>query len=390
MSAATRKERPQFNPEMLRWARKHRGRTLEEAAAKLGKTRDQILEWEQNQVGPTVNQVGPTVKQARALADFYERSFLEFFRKSRPPVREPQLVPDFRTARGAPNPSEERGLKAIQAWAEAQRDNALDLYEELGEQPPTVPGEIFTTVQNSPERSAAKARRALGFTFAEQSGLKAAEHDKLPTLIRKKLEHSGILALKRSDMHEFRTRGLCIAAFPLPVVIFGNESPGAQAFTLAHELAHIALKESGIIAPDTSTSSGRRAMTERWCDRFAASFLMPREEITSRMGGSARAEDSAISDADLSALATAFRVSPHAMLIRLVHLGYVSPAYYWEVKKPAFDQEEREYKRFARAPYYGNPTGPVLETFTLDSCWKLGAPAVLPIIMLWNILVLKA
>ena len=41
------------------------------------------------------------------------------------------------------------------------------------------------------------------------------------------------------------------------------------------------------------------------------------------------------------------------MLIRLVHLGYVKPSYYWNVKKPQFDNEEKDYKQYGRSEYYG-------------------------------------
>jgi hypothetical protein len=77
------------------------------------------------------------VVQARRLADFYERPFLEFLRRSLPPVKEPDLVPDFRRPRDARtlNAGQERDLKSVLAWAAAQRDNAIDLYDEIGEQP---------------------------------------------------------------------------------------------------------------------------------------------------------------------------------------------------------------------------------------------------------------
>jgi hypothetical protein len=41
------------------------------------------------------------------------------------------------------------------------------------------------------------------------------------------------------------------------------------------------------------------------------------------------------------------------MLIRLVHLGYVERRYYWDVKKPQFDEEEANFQNFGRASYYG-------------------------------------
>jgi len=41
------------------------------------------------------------------------------------------------------------------------------------------------------------------------------------------------------------------------------------------------------------------------------------------------------------------------MLIRLVNLGYVSEAYYWETKKPQFDRDEEHFKGFGLPKYYG-------------------------------------
>ena len=41
------------------------------------------------------------------------------------------------------------------------------------------------------------------------------------------------------------------------------------------------------------------------------------------------------------------------MLIRLVDLRYVTPSYYWEVKRPQFLEEEANYRGFGRAKYYG-------------------------------------
>jgi hypothetical protein len=68
-------------------------------------------------------------------------------------------------------------------------------------------------------------------------------------------------------------------------------------------------------------------------------------------------------------------VSEHAMLIRLVHLGYVAPAYYWKVKRPEFDRQEEMYKGGGRSAYFGSRyrarqgdlyTGLVLEAWAND------------------------
>src|SRR3954471_15430346 len=134
-STARKKEAIPFNPNVLRWAREWRGRSVDEVASKLKQPAQKILDWENKESG-----TAPTVTQARSLADYYERPFLEFFRNSPPPVKEPDLVPDLRRPRDAKrlNAEQARDLKSIQSWAEAQRENAIDLYNEIGEDPPSL------------------------------------------------------------------------------------------------------------------------------------------------------------------------------------------------------------------------------------------------------------
>jgi Zn-dependent peptidase ImmA (M78 family) len=347
MSAGARKKEPiPFNADILRWAREWRGRSVDEVAAKLKQPAEKIKDWENRDSGQS-----PTVVQARSLAEFYERPFLEFFRLSRPPIKEPQLVPDFRRPRDAKklNAEQERDLKSIQSWAEAQRENAIDLYGEIGEHPPTLPNEFYSVVGKDADASAEHARAVLNFDISEQTSLRANEQYTLPNIIRRKFEFSGILTFRRTDLKRLGIRGICVYAEPLPIVIFGEESPAAQAFTLAHELSHIVLKESGIIGPVRKNSSE----TEKWCDQFSASFLMPRHEVKRIVGPVPKVPANEIGDTDLARYASFFRVSRHAMLIRLVHMGYVQAWFYWNRKKAQFDNEEARYKRFGRSEYYG-------------------------------------
>jgi Zn-dependent peptidase ImmA (M78 family) len=346
MAATAKKEQIPFNADMLRWAREWRGRSVDEVAAKLKQPTKKIQEWENKNSG-----VVPTVVQARALADFYDRPFLEFFREEEPRIKEPGLVPDFRRPRDAKklNAEQERDLKTIQSWAEAQRENALDLYSEIGEEPPRLPSNFFVSTKKDADSAGSDARQILNFDISEQTSLKSSEQHLLPNVLRRKFEASGILTFRRNELKKLGIRGICIYADPLPIIIFGSESPAAQSFTLAHELAHIALKESGIIGPVRRKS----ADTEKWCDQFAASFLMPRDMVRTVVGPMPNQPADSISDSDLARYASLFRVSRHAMLIRLVHLGYVKDEFYWNNKKSKFDKEEADYKQFGRAEYYG-------------------------------------
>jgi Zn-dependent peptidase ImmA (M78 family)/transcriptional regulator with XRE-family HTH domain len=329
---------------MLEWAREWRGRTPEEAAEKLKKAPEQILAWERGESAPTA-------KQARTLAAFYGRPFLELF-LSRPPfIPVPTAIPDYRMHAGAPTHEETYESREFQQWVETQRVNALDLYSEIGDTPPEVPSAMFASLKDKPDTVASRARAALSFTAQEQLALPKSRIEQLSTILRRRMEAVGILTLKRSEMKAFGIRGICVAEFPLPVIAFSSEAPTAQAFTLGHELAHILLRASGITGPRKSYDT---LPVERWCDLFAAAFLMPSEQIHAIAGAPPTTPEKTFPDAELSRLADIFRVSPHAMIIRLVHLGFVEARYYWDVKKSEFDAADREYKSFGRSPYYGS------------------------------------
>ena len=356
--------RPPYNPRMLRWAREWRGRSIDEVAQKLAKRPEVIVGWE-NSDG------APTVRQARILADYYERPFLEFFLSEPPKLQPAKSVPDFRTYAGVILPPPDWEFAEILQWIATQRTNALELFEQIGEEPPEIPVSLFATTASAPDSVAGKVRTAIDYSFSEQvaSGQARTLHDD----IRARIEALGVLTLRRTRLKEYGVRGVCLADLPLPVIAFGNEAPTAQAFTLAHELGHILLRESGITGfRDTSYET---LPVERWCDRFAASLLMQRSDIVSLHGAPPIKPEYGFDDGRLRATAKLFGVSPHAMIIRLVHLGYVAADYYWKVKKPELDREDAAFKSYGRAPYYGSRfkgrlgdlyTGLVLQAWSAD------------------------
>lgn len=340
MNAVVKNQRPPVNPEMLVWAREQSGKTLEEVARKYSK----IVSWEQEESLPTV-------KQARDLANYYNRSFLEFFRSRPPELKQSKQIFDFRMNRGAPDPHDLPGLKSIQQWAEAKREDALDLLSELGEKPKRIPEGFFATIQDSSEDVANRARELMSFSFEEQISVVYSKKDTIVSILRQKIEEFGVMVLKTGELQAFKARGMCLADFPLPVIVFGNESPGAQLFTLLHELAHIALHQSGILG---YIDKSYDKPVEKWCDQFAASFLMPILEVNRHLGDVPASPEQSISDEELLSFAKYFRVSSQAMLIRLVHLNYVDARYYWNVKKPQFEEEEKNYQFYGRPSYYGS------------------------------------
>lgn len=337
-----------FNRAVLKWARERRRLTEGDAARRVGTSPEAVRAWE---AGDAV----PTVRQARMLAALYERSFIEFFLDDIPRLTESKLVPDYRLHRGAPEPgSDDRDLLDIQEWAEEVRLNAIDLFAVMGEPPPRLSVELTASLEENVETAAARVRAALGFKLSDQIGKPGKKRDALAGLLRSKLESAGILVLKESALAKFQARGMCIVADPLPVIVFSAEAYSAQLFTMAHELGHVCLRESAISGPPPSKgrpSHGRRV--EEWCNAFAAAFLIPASDLTNHLI-IPKAPHPTISDPRLAQLAQRYAVSPHAMLLRLVEVGYVQGRYYWEVKRDEFLEQERAFKARGRSEYYGS------------------------------------
>lgn len=69
-----------------------------------------------------------------------------------------------------------------------------------------------------------------------------------------------------------------LGALGSQIVVRAQDPVGRQRFTIAHEVAHLVLKEEGITSVGGSQHT-RRAQIEHWCDRFAVNLLMPREWV---------------------------------------------------------------------------------------------------------------
>jgi len=366
-TAAKKRHEMPINGDVLVWARERVHLNHDDAAAGAGVTPERLRDWER---GESV----PTVKQARKLAAVYDRPFLEFFSRERPPVKALETIPDFRTQKGVDIPKEDYELFLIQSEAEEIRLNALDLYDLLGEQPPTLPSRFFGTINDDAEVTAARVRGILDLSIEEQITLKWKERDRFVDILRAKFEAAGILVTKNSGLIQFGSRGMCFFAQPLPIIVFSSEAPSGQAFTLAHELAHVVIKQSALSGtPGGSKPSAKR--TEDWCDAFAAAFLIPANALA-RVYSKPATPHPRITDYELDRLAKRFAVSRHAMLIRLVNLGYVRASYYWDEMRAKFLAIEAAYKRSGRSKYYGSRyrtargdlyTGLVLEAWSNGS-----------------------
>jgi Zn-dependent peptidase ImmA (M78 family) len=119
---------------------------------------------------------------------------------------------------------------------------------------------------------------------------------------------------RRLNPDEFRGFAL-VDEFAPVVFINGADTKAAQIFTLAHELAHVALGGSGVSRPDLGELERATNATERWCNQVAAELLVPMESIRQEFTGAGDLTT------ELDRLARFYKVSTLVVLRRVFDAG---------------------------------------------------------------------
>jgi Zn-dependent peptidase ImmA (M78 family)/DNA-binding XRE family transcriptional regulator len=98
------------------------------------------------------------------------------------------------------------------------------------------------------------------------------------------------------------------------IVVNGGHNGERQRFTLAHELAHLVLRFSGL----------NDAEQEKAADRFAGAFLMAKDMVRRLLGP----HRTSISIGELAELKKLFKVSIASLVVRCAQLGIITKAVY--------------------------------------------------------------
>ena len=158
------------------------------------------------------------------------------------------------------------------------------------------------------------------------------------------------------DPKEFRGFALADSFAPL-VFINGKDAKAAQIFTLAHEIAHLWLGESGVSNPQADfvedadfladAESTPQHSSERWCNNVAAELLVPARML--------REEFNAVTQLSIEAnrLARRFKVSVPVVLRRIKDVVGLSDDAYWQAYRQAAKQaqESQTQKKWRRLSY---------------------------------------
>ncbi|MDR3176099.1 MAG: ImmA/IrrE family metallo-endopeptidase [Desulfovibrio sp.] len=311
--------------ELLTWARKRAGLEIFNLEQRFPK----LAEWEAGESQPTLVQL-----ESFAHAVHVPIGYLFLPR----PVQETMPIPDFRTVadRSVTRPSPDL-LDTLylcqqrQDWyrnyALMQRFSTLDFVGSA-------------TIDNDPVTVAEALGATLRFSLEERRRLPNWT-DALRLFIAK-TEDAGVLVMASSivgsnsrrklDVEEFRGFALADNLAPL-IFLNASDSKAARMFTLAHELAHLWLGESGI----SNTETGRLPAhgIERWCNAVAAELLMPIDDARKAYRPALSLQE------EIQRLAQLFKVSTLVALRRLFDAGFID--------EPALRQTYREEMAKIRA-----------------------------------------
>ena len=203
------------------------------------------------------------------------------------PPSEELPIPDFRRGSGGAGSAEPSvDLRDVIADTLRKQDWYRDFRLDGGEGPVEVVG-LFTTDSEISDVAASIAA-ALDFDAKVRC---AAQADGFLRAFVDQVERHGILVMRNGvvrqntsralDVREFR--GFSLADPTAPVIFINNaDSVSAEIFTLAHELAHIWIAQSGISDADPTTMDRDVMDVESFCNAVAAELLLPWSRIADR------------------------------------------------------------------------------------------------------------
>ncbi len=266
----------------------------------------------------------PTLKQLEDFAGAV-RTPIGYFFLQQPPVEE-LPVTDFRTigSVGLQRPSAD--LLDTLYLCQQRQDWYRDEARTIGEPPLEFVGSLDTSID--PVSAGVRLRDALGFDVENRRQLRTWE-EALRQFIEQ-AEVSGILVMvnrfvghnsqRRLDPDEFRGFTLSDPLAPL-VFINGADTKAAQMFTLAHEIAHLWVGESGISNSQAATLPDHTV--ERWCNQVAAELLVPSDLVRREFDPGAGLSD------ETARLARHFKVSTLVVLRSIHDAGAMTSDEFW-------------------------------------------------------------
>lgn len=310
-----RTHRVEVKPELLQWACNRSGRSTEELTKR--QNLKKLDAWLKGKLHPTFRQLEEFARATYTPIGYF---FLETPPVEELPVTDFRTVGDLKVRQPSPN------LLDTLYLCQRRQDWYRNELRTAGEQPVGFVGSL--TTDENVVMAAEHISDTLCFDIErrrqEQTWTGSLRHfieqiDALGVLVMV----SGVVGNNTSrklDEEEFLGFALSDPMAPL-VFINGTCSKSAQIFTLAHEVAHIWLGQSGVSNNKVARRPDDR--TERWCDQVAAELLVPSREIQNEFNPTSEL------NAEIIRLARHFKVSTLVVLRRIRDTGKLDRDDFW-------------------------------------------------------------
>ena len=295
----------EVNPKVLKWLRESSGWGIDELSKRLKTTPDIILEFETGKRSPTLTQL-------KEMAALFKRPLASFFLFE--PKQDKPLPKDYRFLPNKKGIFERKTILAIRRARNLQ-NISKELSINIGYETKAKVGKV--KISDNPDVIAKKYREIFDLSFEKQRKFKDAY--KFFSYLRDILEDFNILVFQFPMPIEDARGFALVDDLPFIIVVNSKDSIEARLFTLMHEFGHILLGETAIDIPDGSIIY--RDSIERWCNKFASSFLLPKEpskELFIEYNTKLAENES------LNSLSRRYKVSKAVLLIRMLELNYIS------------------------------------------------------------------
>lgn len=292
-----------INPVMLEWALEQADATVEQLAETTKRPVDTVEAWLDGDDLPH----GGDLKK---VAEYLGRS-PQFFRLPAPPDLRKSPV-NRRAALVDTSDATPREANAVRRAARLQTISRWSA-ERLGASPTQFPA----VEGRSPERYAQAIRAWLNWDVQLQ--VRAPSKRRVFRDLRAALEAKGVVVFLQK-MDDSNSRGFCIPDSYVPA-IFVNASfslGSVRSYTLLHELAHLA-RGDAVLHHEQDTDA------ERWCEEFAAAFLIPSGDLRNYLSKGVVSKTASDDLRRVALVSNRYGASWQSVAYRLVELKLAPP-----------------------------------------------------------------
>lgn len=269
-----------ISSEVLLWARKRAGISIEDAAHKLKISVERLCEMEGGDKAPTS-------KQLSNMSSVYGCALGIFYMPEPPPPEE--RLHDFRAKSVSSDEAAEGLLRRFVDQMETRQSIIKDVVTEDADGSP----EKVSLVGRYPYRKSLSVGEVVRF-IKEETGFdldtfrSTKSKREAFNYLRSVVEEAGVFVIQAGDLGSHHSkmstdvfRGMALADAVAPMIVINrNDAIAAQSFTLLHELAHLVMDESSISGALGATDGEE----EVFCDKVAAGILLP-DGVTSLFRG---------------------------------------------------------------------------------------------------------